>query len=403
MDDREKKLKVGALLTHPVQYYSPWFVELAKSCDLKVYYAFQQTPQGQAEAGFSTAFEWDIPLLEGYEWQFLNNVSRKPGLHSFGGCDSPEIYRILQKEQFDALLMFGWNKKCYLQGWYAALRSGTSVFIRLDSQLGSQQKSILSPLRRLAYSCVLPYAADYLSPGKRTDEYLRYYRVSEKRIHRLPHMIDTERFERESTRARDDGTVQAIRSSNGASEQTFVFLFVGKLIEKKRPELAIRALEKLMSKQVQLWIVGDGPLRQELQTIVDQSNLPVQFLGFINQSQLPGIYAAADCLVLSSDATETWGLVVNEAFASATPAIVSIEAGCAPELIDEEQTGWILAMPAVDTLAQILSKVVDQARKLPRQEMVRKSEQGSFERGVNQFLDIVETKSGGVVNAKQGI
>ena len=59
--------------------------------------------------------------------------------------------------------------------------------------------------------------------------------------------------------------------------------------------------------------------------------------------------AAADCLVLPSDGTETWGLIVNEAMACGKPAIVSEVCGCAPDLIEEGETGY--SFPLGDTRA----------------------------------------------------
>jgi glycosyltransferase involved in cell wall biosynthesis len=59
--------------------------------------------------------------------------------------------------------------------------------------------------------------------------------------------------------------------------------------------------------------------------------------------------AGADCLVLPSDGTETWGLIVNEAMACGTPAIVSRACGCEPDLIDEGETGY--SFPLGDTHA----------------------------------------------------
>ena len=67
---------LAVLATHPIQYYSPWFAHMATDVDLHVYYAYRQTPEGQAAAGFSTAFDWDLPLLDGYESTFLNNVAK---------------------------------------------------------------------------------------------------------------------------------------------------------------------------------------------------------------------------------------------------------------------------------------------------------------------------------------
>ena len=58
------------------------------------------------------------------------------------------------------------------------------------------------------------------------------------------------------------------------------------------------------------------------------------FVGFLNQSEISRAYVAADCLVLPSDATETWGLVVNEAMASGLPCIVSNACGCAEDLVE---------------------------------------------------------------------
>ncbi len=51
---------------------------------------------------------------------------------------------------------------------------------------------------------------------------------------------------------------------------------------------------------------------------------------------------ASDCLTLPSDSGETWGLVVNDAFACGRPAIVSDLAGCAADLIDEGKTGYVV-------------------------------------------------------------
>jgi glycosyltransferase involved in cell wall biosynthesis len=67
--------------------------------------------------------------------------------------------------------------------------------------------------------------------------------------------------------------------------------------------------------QEHLLIVGSGPLERALKNQVTNEGLPVRFTGFLNQTDIPAAYAAADCLVLPSDYSETWGLVVNEAMA----------------------------------------------------------------------------------------
>jgi len=392
-------LRVGALLTHPVQYYSPWFRHLAGLCDLKVYYAHQQTPEGQALAGFSEAFEWDVPLLDGYDWQWLRNLSRRPGLSHFDGCDTPEIGGIIRRERFDGFMIMGWNRKSYLQAGWAAIRSRTPLLMRTDSNLTSSRSKLKLAIKRPAYSMILPRAGQYLSPGRRTDDYLRHYAVPERRIHRLAHMIDVDRFRTGAEAARSTGRARARRTRHGASDADFVLLLTGKLIPKKRPLLLLEALRRLREaaperSDVKLWVVGDGPLRSELEAFAEQHGLPVSFLGFINQSELPDIYAAADCLVLPSDADETWGLVVNEAFACGLPAIVSAEAGCAPELIDEGRTGWTMRTPDADHLATLIQGARTGAGSLPRAALEALSEAGSYAAGSRRLLGIVEGLKG---------
>ncbi|MDQ0463119.1 glycosyltransferase involved in cell wall biosynthesis [Caulobacter ginsengisoli] len=391
------KPRLGILLTHPVQYYSPWFRALAQASDLTVYYAHQQSAEGQAQAGFGTAFEWDVPLLDGYDWHWLTNVSRRPGLSHFNGCDTPEIAQIVRTGHFDAFIIFGWNKKSFIQAGWACHRSGTPCFIRLDSQLAMQASPLKRAIKRLVYSAILPWAAHYLTPGVRSDAYLRHFGVPERRIHRLPHMIDVDRFSASAQAARVSGETAALRARHGAGDDDFVLLFAGKLLARKRPGLVLEALRWLRTSdpkaaaRLKVWLVGDGPLRGELEAFTAQHALPVSFLGFVNQSAIPTAYAAADCLVLPSNGEETWGLVVNESFACGRPAIVSIEAGCAPDLIEDGVTGWTLRHPDADALAKVMATALRDARRLPNQGLAAKNLAGSYSTGVASLLETLST------------
>ncbi|HTE79986.1 MAG TPA: hypothetical protein VK634_04760, partial [Reyranella sp.] len=84
-------MRIGFLVSHPIQYYTPIFRELARRCDLTVFFAHRQTAAGQAKAGYGVAFEWDVDLLSGYQIRFLTNVARQPSTDAFSGCDTPGI------------------------------------------------------------------------------------------------------------------------------------------------------------------------------------------------------------------------------------------------------------------------------------------------------------------------
>ena len=99
--------------------------------------------------------------------------------------------------------------------------------------------------------------------------------------------------------------IYEFRKELGINEEAIVILFMGKLIEKKRPLDLLKAYEFLNSKfhilNSSLLFVGDGVLRLELEKYVKDNNLKnVYFAGFKNQTELPKYYTLADVLVLPS-------------------------------------------------------------------------------------------------------
>jgi glycosyltransferase involved in cell wall biosynthesis len=106
-----------------------------------------------------------------------------------------------------------------------------------------------------------------------------------------------------------------------------------------------------------LLIVGTGPLEPELRARSETARIPVTFAGFLNQTEIPAAYAAADCLVLPSDYGETWGLVVNEAMACGLPAIVSDRVGCGPDLVTNGETGFRFRFGNTEDLARRLEEM----------------------------------------------
>ncbi|HWB10169.1 MAG TPA: glycosyltransferase family 4 protein [Pirellulales bacterium] len=349
-------LRLGILATHPIQYQVPWFRHLASRFDLEVFFAYKQDAAGQSAAGFDVPFQWDVPLLEGYSYRWLRNVARSPGVARFGGCDTPELAGLIGAGRFDAFLVFGWNKKCFLQAVLACRRRGVPVLMRGDSQLATQRSRLKKAAKYLPYRWFLRRIDAHLFVGQRNRDYLRHYGVSDKRLFFCPHFVDNEFFASRAAAASAEGRSAQIRSSLGIPADAFVLLFVGKFVPRKRPADLIdalrRALESPGGRDVYAVLVGDGPLRGSLEQSAAACNGRVRFAGFRNQSELPAYYEAADALVLPSDASETWGLVVNEAMACGRPCLVSDAVGCGPDLVDNGLTGFRFALGDTATLAQ---------------------------------------------------
>ena len=77
--------KLAIIASHPIQYYAPLFKVLSKEIELKVFYCHNPSAEEIGKDGFGKAFEWDVDLLDGYEYEFLENHSKKPSLSDFNG------------------------------------------------------------------------------------------------------------------------------------------------------------------------------------------------------------------------------------------------------------------------------------------------------------------------------
>lgn len=341
-----ERRRLGVLVTHPVQYFAPLFRRLASEpgVELTVYYAHRPTPEEQG-LGFGVAFEWDVDLLSGYDSRFLHNVAAEPNTSTFGGCDSPEIAGIIASERFDGFLVTGWHSKSYWQAMRACWSTGTPVFVRGDSQLGAEGPSLRAWARLITHRRFVPRFAACLAVGKRSEAYFRFYGA--RRVVRSPHFVDNEHFARGAAAA----DVAAVRQGWGVAPESMVAAFVGKLVPKKRPLDLIEAVAASGRGDVHVVYVGDGELRDACKASAERLGVPVTFAGFHNQSEMPAAYAAAEVLVLPSDARETWGLVVNEAMACGRAALVSTAAGCAPDLVVEGETGFSFPVGDVHRLA----------------------------------------------------
>ena len=384
---------LGVFVSHPIQYYSPWFRHLAGQLDLEVFYMYRQDGSGQAAAGFGVEFEWDTPLLDGYRHSWLTNVSRRPGLNSFGGCDTPEIYEILRRRRFDAVLVIGWNRKSAFQAVRGSWQNRIPVMMRGDSQLKTERSRARQVVKYAPYRLLLP-RLNHLYVGEGNRAYLRHYGVPESQLFFSPHFIDDGLFRRGPE---TEGAAADIRREMGIPAAAFVFMFTGKMTDIKRPADFVLACRKLMGLPegggVHAVLVGDGTLRPALERMAAPFEGRIHFTGFRNQTELPGYYCAADALVLPSS-EETWGLVVNEAAACGVPSIVSDTVGCAPDLIEEGRTGYTYRFGDVDALAERMAglmRVCRESAGTVRDALKEKTAVYSMKRATAGLKDALET------------
>jgi glycosyltransferase involved in cell wall biosynthesis len=145
--------------------------------------------------------------------------------------------------------------------------------------------------------------------------------------------------------------LEGIRSVDPVDREVDV-LFVGRFIEEKNADLVIRAVAELREDRpdVQCVLVGDGPERGTLASLVDRLDIAdnVSFSGRLQQYEdVIGLMKAADVLALPSR-REGFGITALEALACGTPVVtISHPQNAAQELVEDGVTGSICdATPA---------------------------------------------------------
>jgi hypothetical protein len=110
-------MRLAIITTHPIQYYAPVFKLLneAQQINIIVFYTWGQKATEKFDPGFGKNIDWDIPLLQGYDYEWVKNTSTDPGSHHFKGIINPELIARVNTWQPDALLVFGWDT-CLFQG-----------------------------------------------------------------------------------------------------------------------------------------------------------------------------------------------------------------------------------------------------------------------------------------------
>jgi glycosyltransferase involved in cell wall biosynthesis len=219
------------------------------------------------------------------------------------------------------------------------------------------------PIRAL-HRLLLSRCAAFLPIGRANGNFYRSYGVDNRKLFAAPYFVDNDRF----SRCAEQSLIRraALRHRWSIPPDAVCFCYAGKLEPKKRILDLLEALRiaAVQPQKLHLLIVGSGELMANAKAFVARHGLPVTFAGFLNQTEIPDAYVAADALVLPSDFGETWGLVVNEAMACGRPAIVSDRVGCAADLVSDGVTGAVFPFGDTAALAKCLLAFAADAERL---------------------------------------
>jgi len=309
-----------------------------------------------------TGIEWSA---KGYDaWGVAEALARYHKVSLFseaterypGKAELREAFRwALEQAKPDVVAVNGWNNFGSLAAANCCVERGIPMVVMSESARTDEPRAWWREIikRRI----VRVYTAALVG-GQRHIDYLVELGMPRERIFTGYDVVDNEYFRQRAEEVRSQRS--DVRKRYGLPEN--YFLASARFIPKKNLPRLIRAYaeyRQLCRASVSdaersegagnppspslrrtgtpwdLVLLGDGPLRQTLNSQLSTLNLQahVHLPGFKQYDELPVYYALAKAFVHAST-TEQWGLVVNEAIASALPVIVSDRCGCVPELVN---------------------------------------------------------------------
>lgn len=433
--------KLAIIITHPIQYYVPVFRLLAKQCELKVFYTWgEQGVKEKYDPDFGKTIAWDLLLLDGYDYELLENIAKDPGSHHGKGIINPDIVVKLEAFAPDAILIYGYIYQSHFKVM-RHFKGKTPIWFRGDSTLLDEEKKFKSIAKKFYLKWVYGFVDKAFYVGTHNKAYFEKYGLKEDQLIFAPHAIDNERFAEDR-----NAEVEKLRNSLNIRKEDILILFAGKLEPKKNPTLLLEAFIQLVDKTAQtthqplspyrgemstgqrgaihLLFVGNGVLEESLKSEVksqkikeererklsanhyritespnkqineyttneQQSTNRIHFLDFQNQTQMPVVYQACDIFCLPSQGPgETWGLAVNEAMAASKAIIASDKVGCEIDLVQNDVNGYSFKSNVSEDLKGKLQQLVSEPNRIAifghqSKELIQN---WSFEQQTKQFL-----------------
>lgn len=353
----DPRYRVLIVSSHPIQYASANFQEMARHprFDLKVVYCRLHGAEPALDPEFGTTVQWDIPLLDGYDWVQVPN--RGNNSDSFWALWNPGLWKLIRAGQFDAVVCYlSYRYPSFWISYFASKLTGSAFLFSCDqhSLLSRDGRAWKSWLKKLGWPLLYSLADQVTVSSNPARSLILSLGIPEQDVTLVPLTVDNGWWDAQVKKVDRAAT----RAAWGANSQTSVVLFCAKLQPWKRPMDLLRAFAQADLSDAVLVYAGEGAQRQELEREATALGVGerVRFLGFVNQSQLPAVYAAADLMVLPSE-YEPFGVVVNEASCCGCPVLASDRVGAAIDLIAPVDPRLIYPCGNLRALATLLSEL----------------------------------------------
>ncbi|MBV9886577.1 MAG: glycosyltransferase family 4 protein [Acidobacteria bacterium] len=389
----DRTLRVLTISSHPIQYGAPLFRLMAKHPKLDYQVAYCSL-RGAESAGYDPEFganiQWDVPLLDGYKWTHIPN--RGSGAEKFFAWRNTGLWNFIRQGNFDAVIShIGYVRATFWIAYFAARSKSIPFIFGTDaSRIEPRDESKLKlAAKKVIWPAVFSLAGQVLTASSAGRDMMISLGFPPDRVSMTLDTVDNDWW---LTQANAVNREEA-RHSLGFAPDEKIILFCAKLQPWKRPMDLLQAFASAAIPNAKLVFAGDGAQRAELEKEAAARNISnkVQFLGFVNQSQLPKLYKSADLMVIPSR-YEPFGLVVNESMLCGCPVIASDRVGAVRDLITHGETGYVYPCDDISSLATLLQNALGDPTQLQsiRQNALRRIQTWTPQASAEALVQAVE-------------
>jgi glycosyltransferase involved in cell wall biosynthesis len=328
-DPAEVPIRIAIIISHAIQYFAPYYRALAATPGviLKVFFCRKWGAETYYDVDFRKEVKWDIPLLEGYEWEFLD--SRSTGnSHRFWEIDNPNVGEALTRFRPDVVEVCGYTHPTVWRAVNWCRNHRVPSVLYSDSNASAKKVLWKCVLKAIVVKQFYRRLDGALASGDNNRAYHLRYGLPAERIYTRAMPIDCARLV--SSAGDVSAARREIREKHKIPEDAFVVVYAGKLSFIKCPLHLLEAVHLCARQGHKVWglLVGEGAQRPNLEKYIVKHQLNNAVLaGFVNQSAIAKYFAASDVVALMSS-YEPKGQIVPEAGSLGSPAIVSDHVGC---------------------------------------------------------------------------
>jgi glycosyltransferase involved in cell wall biosynthesis len=326
---QDSPIRIAIVVSHPIQYFAPWYRALAvvPGTALKVLFCSKLGEETYYDRDFETEVRWDIPLLDGYAFEFLESRKKINEL-TFWATDNPGIGASLEKFCPDVVLIHGYSHRTMWRAARWCNRSRVPVMLTSDSNESAKRAMWKRVVKAVFVSNFYRHLDGAFSCGDNNQNYHQHYGMPVERIFAGAMPVDCKRLV--ASVADVALTRREIRQRHGIPQDAFVVVYAGKLTRRKCPLDLLKAIHRCAQQGLKVWgvLVGEGAERPALEAFIAENKMSnIVLSGFVNQRSIGDYYAASEAVALMSG-YEPKGLIVPEAGCFGRPAILSDRVGC---------------------------------------------------------------------------